>query len=634
MVTSLDITFWMLCLSALSILFLFVYILRMPNKEQIHRVFLFLVLFIFLWSLGHILEVLTSVFRGYTAFSFVYLYYFGLIFVPVTLLLTGLVFVYTRLRFSWKLGLLLVFPVVDFIMLLTEQWHGLYFIEYSIFSSEVIYGPFFTLHTVVAYGYIVAGLFLLLRFSIKNAGFFSRQSLLLTAGVILPFVTNIFQTLGTIDVPVYLTPITFTVTIFLFAFAILRLGFLNVAPIALQRIVDLISDSFLIINQNYEIIDYNQTFQEQFGSLHRVKRREDLLDAIRQIGSLSVDADHLVELNRQAIGTRETQTVERNIQADLPDGGRFDKHFSIEITPVYNREDYLGTILLFKDITQSKRDMETIQANQAVIMEQERMASLGQLIGGIAHNLKTPIMSLSGGIEALRDLVAECRDSVDSPAVEREDFREIAEEMDKWLGKMKPHCSYMSDIISTVKGQATQFTARSTVSFSLGELLKRVDLLMKHELKRSHCRLEVENQIPADTPVQGEVSSLIQVLDNLIMNAIQAYRGQRGVVWLGIRQTPEGFLFSVRDQGEGIPPSVQARLFRSMVTTKGKEGTGLGLYMSHATVKGRYGGRLWFETEPGEGSTFYVEIPQKPAPAAADEADGGEPVRTGDARLP
>jgi signal transduction histidine kinase len=458
----------------------------------------------------------------------------------------------------------------------------------------------------------LAALFLLVRFSVKNSGFFSKQSLLIILGVIFPFVVNILQTINLFHVPVYFTPISFTITIFLFTFAILQLNFLNVTPIALQRIVDLISDSFIIITNNYEIIDYNKTFINTFHEVFELKRRDNLLELLEGVAEFGLDPVNVKVFNDKAIETKETQVVEKNFKGFTKDGEVFNKFFMVEITAIFSKDDYLGTIILFKDITQSKRDLETIKANQTIIMEQERMASLGHLIGGIAHNLKTPIMSIAGGIEGLKELVEEYDNSIGDEEVVDEDHHEIAKEMMSWLGKMGPYCSYMSDIISTVKGQAAQFNTTNTIGFSIDELLKRVDLLMKHELNRFHCALSVESHIDRNSELIGEVSSLVQIFDNIIINSIHAYDGQSGVIELEISEDDRGILFAFKDHGKGMPTSVKERLFTSMITTKGKEGTGLGLYMSYATIKGRFGGDMWFESEEGEGTTFFILIPKKP----------------------
>ena len=86
---------------------------------------------------------------------------------------------------------------------------------------------------------------------------------------------------------------------------------------------------------------------------------------------------------------------------------RLNKYFHVEVNSITNQGNFLGTLILFKDITQHIEDMNTIKANQNLLIERERLASLGQMIGGIAHNLKTPIMSISGAAEGLTDLVKE-----------------------------------------------------------------------------------------------------------------------------------------------------------------------------------------------------------------------------------
>ncbi|NLG10811.1 MAG: ATP-binding protein, partial [Coriobacteriaceae bacterium] len=109
--------------------------------------------------------------------------------------------------------------------------------------------------------------------------------------------------------------------------------------------------------------------------------------------------------------------------------------------------------------------------------------------------------------------------------------------------------------------------------------------------------------------IVGDVNSLVQILDNVIDNAIQAYNGRSGTIQLRVEQVGDDIRFSVSDQGDGIPPEIEKLLFKEMVTTKGKHGTGLGLYMSHSTVKGMFRGNMWLETKLGEGTTFFIQIP-------------------------
>ena len=154
---------------------------------------------------------------------------------------------------------------------------------------------------------------------------------------------------------------------------------------------------------------------------------------------------------------------------------------------IVTSEDELADLSLAFNQTQAftRNNIKQIRANQSMLMERERLASLGQLIGGIAHNLKTPIMSISGAAEALDDLAKEYDSSIDDPEVNSKDHHDIAKDMESWVSKIRSYTEYMSDIITAVKGQAVTLSEVDNVSFDVEELIKRVDILMKHELKNA-----------------------------------------------------------------------------------------------------------------------------------------------------
>jgi signal transduction histidine kinase len=132
---------------------------------------------------------------------------------------------------------------------------------------------------------------------------------------------------------------------------------------------------------------------------------------------------------------------------------------------------------------------------------------------------------------------------------------------------------------------------------------------MQHELKISHCKLNIDSSIDPNTEIKGELNNLVQIFDNIISNAIQAYEGRPGKVDLLIRKNIEEINFIFRDYAGGISEEIQPRLFKEMVTTKGKNGTGLGLYMSYSAIKGRFGGNMWFSSRKDEGTSFHITIP-------------------------
>jgi len=283
----------------------------------------------------------------------------------------------------------------------------------------------------------------------------------------------------------------------------------------------------------------------------------------------------------------------------------------MEKLPVISNDEIGDLTMAFNKVQDKTQGyIQTIKSNQETLMESERLASLGQLIGGIAHNLKTPIMSISGAAEGLTDLVKEYDSSIDDPEVTHQDHHDIAKDMTDWIEKIKTYTSYMSDIITVVKGQAVNLSSDNNIYFKVDELLKDINILMKHELKSALVTLEVQNYVSAETQINGDVNALVQVVNNMISNAIQSYNGKPNqVINLILKTDNSNLLIEIQDHGCGMPEKVKEKLFKEMITTKGKNGTGLGLFMSYSTIKAHFNGDITFESELNKGTKFTIIIP-------------------------
>lgn len=301
-----------------------------------------------------------------------------------------------------------------------------------------------------------------------------------------------------------------------------------------------------------------------------------------------------------------------NIIAGMKNISNLDNILLAENLPTTSNDEIGDLTLEFNKIQDlTKKHVEQLQESQDKLMEGERLASLGQLIGGIAHNLKTPIMSISGAAEGLRDLIKEYDMSIGDSEVTQEDHHDIAKDMNTWVEKIKNYTEYMSDIISAVKGQAVTFTNNKNDTFTIDELIKRVDILMRHELKSALINLQVQLDVNSLTTLHGDVNSLVQVINNMISNSIQAYKGTPNKdINLIVSQDDTSIIVSIQDFAGGLPKDVQNKLFKEMITTKGKDGTGLGLFMSYSTIKAHFGGDITFKTEQNIGTTFNIILPK------------------------
>ena len=592
-----------LIITTISILILFIAIDRTKNKSQIKLAFFFMIICLLICCIGLILQITICSISNIHPIYFDYFVYIGTCFLPVAFFFTSIIFAKTKIEFTKKYLLLFITPIISLLLLWTNDYHNLFFIQYSTNISEGIVGKYFNIHTIYSYGLIAISIFILLRASIKNSTFFSKQSLLICLGCAFPVVINILGTFNFLPMSIYITPISFAIAIFFFALAILKFGFIKTIPIALQRIVDRMSDSYIVLNEDMVITDFNQTLLGTFKLSSTQIRNVNILDILKKFPGLNIDVEVFIAAVNKTKLDNSTFTIEKHWKS-------INKYFHIEINSIKNNNSFLGTLILLKDVTQHNLDMQTIKDNQEILIEKERLASLGQMIGGIAHNLKTPIMSISGAAEGMSDLIKEYRQSAGDPEVTIQDHQEIANDMDDWIKKIRTHLSYMSDIITAVKGQAVAFSDNMFNGFTAEELVKHVDILMKHELKNALITLNTTVDIASNTPINGNINSLVQVINNIISNAIQAYNGKVNKdIYFRLYKENNNLVISVEDFAGGLPDKVKDKLFKEMVTTKGKNGTGLGLFMSYSNIKAHFNGNMRYETEKGKGTTFYIEIP-------------------------
>lgn len=598
-----NVTFWGLVVSAILIFSLAVFSLRIKKKTQLHKVFIVNCLLTLLWSIALIAQIIFSPLYGIEPIKFDYIVYIGACFLPVSLLFTGIVFANTKIKFSWKHCLLFIVPIISLLVLWTNDAHHLFYVHYSTNFSETVYGDYFNIHSIYSYVCIFIGVYFLISYAIKNSGFFSKQSILIMIGTLVPTIVNGLATFGILDISIYVTPITYIITIFCYAFAMFKFQLFKTSPIALQKIVDRISDSYLVLNEDNLITDFNETFLTTFGLTASNVRNVNIFDL------LSSTKEKLVNEKVFKDALQEVRNSSKTVYFEKPFPS-FHKHFHIEMNTITSKGNFLGTLVLLKDTTQHIQDMQTIQNNQEMLMEKERLASLGQLIGGIAHNLKTPIMSISGAAEGLNDLIKEYDTSIGDPEVTENDHHDIARDMAVWTQKIKEYSEYMSDVITAVKGQAVVMSEQDSYLFTVEELVKRVDILMRHELKNALINLKVSVMIDGNTELKGNVNSLVQVINNMISNSIQAYNGRTNEnIELAISEKNSNVIISVKDYAGGLPKEISDKLFKEMVTTKGKNGTGLGLFMSYSNIRAHFNGNITVDSTPGVGTEFHIILP-------------------------
>ena len=235
------------------------------------------------------------------------------------------------------------------------------------------------------------------------------------------------------------------------------------------------------------------------------------------------------------------------------------------------------------DITEKKRW-------QRQMIMQDRMASIGQFVSGIAHELNNPLTSVIGFSELL--LQRELPDDV------REDVKIVNFEAQRTSAIVK-------NLLTFARQQPQE-----KQSISISDPIKAVMALRAHEQKVNNLKMKMD--LPENLPlIRGNGSQLQQVFFNLISNAEFAVMERRHKGTITIKAVRDGNVVrvSIHDDGTGISPENMKRLFSPFFTTKEPgRGTGLGLSICQGIVS-EHGGRIWAESEKGKGSTFFIELP-------------------------
>lgn len=578
---------------------------RRGNNKLIHKLYMLVTIVVIVWMIGVIAANFVDQSNAQALWVCDSITYIGGAYAPMFSLLIALVFTKNLEKLPRKYLLLAVIPTITNIVAWTNPLHHLLYEEFSVYSNEILFGPYIYISGAFSYFCLALSVYLMARYAIRmKRQLIAQQAMLFCVGSLIPCIVNLFGTLNIVNLSIAATALAFIATVAMHGFAIYHYHMLDIKPIAMQKVLDWISDCYVVTDDHGEIIDCNAAFEKIFAQ-YGMARGKRLEDCVRQedIENKTV----VYNLLSAAANCRESLSTISFEQAAFLEKQKL--YFMVDLTPLIVDNVLEGFVAIFKDVTKLRDGMQRLHDSQARLMEQERLASLGQMVGGLAHNLKTPIMSISGSSAAIDNLIDECVASIGDEEVTEEDYREIYFEMRDWLSKMRDACAYMSDIITAVKGQAANISADAEGDFSVEELMKRVSLLLRHELQRTACKLEVVNETNCEVRIHGDINSLVQVVNNLISNAtfaVQPKGGGRIIVRFAIAEA--GLRLTVEDHGIGIAPDVKERLFRQMITNKGAQGTGLGVYISNTVIKAKFGGRMWAEDNAGGGAIFGLEI--------------------------
>ena len=267
------------------------------------------------------------------------------------------------------------------------------------------------------------------------------------------------------------------------------------------------------------------------------------------------------------------------------------------------------TIQLQEEIRQ-RMELET------QLVHAQKMEAVGQLASGIAHEINSPSQFANDNILFLKDAVegfiAEIDRAENAPDEKEMDF--LKENAPQAVEQAKEGIGRITTIVKSMKNFAYRDATSEKKPNDLNQAIRSTAVVATNEWKY-HAELEMnlDETLPMVPCNIGEIN---QVVLNLIVNGAHAIRdrfedGQKGTLIVATNHYPEKdcVVISITDNGGGIPEDVQARIFEPFFTTKEVGvGTGQGLAIAHNVVVKSHGGQIWFDSKPGEGTTFYISL--------------------------
>ena len=305
-------------------------------------------------------------------------------------------------------------------------------------------------------------------------------------------------------------------------------------------------------------------------------------------------------------------------------------------TQLRNRD---GTVMeshaIIKDITERIRDeqalwkmnVELADANkklkesQTLMVQQEKLASIGQLAAGVAHEINNPLGYLKSNNAAVRKHLAAVKsfleqvmagaDDAIRASAETYDIAYILGDFDAIMQESEDGFRRITEIVQNLKSFSRIDSAERFGLFDINKGIENTLAVATNEVKYvADVKVDL-GPLPPVECIGGEIN---QVFLNLIVNAAQAIKAQsregRGTIVIRTGAVADKVWIEVSDDGPGIPEEIQLRIFDPFFTTKPVgQGTGLGLSISSDIIANKHGGRLTVSSEPGKGASFRISLP-------------------------
>lgn len=260
---------------------------------------------------------------------------------------------------------------------------------------------------------------------------------------------------------------------------------------------------------------------------------------------------------------------------------------------------------------------DNLKMAQQSLVESEKMASLGSLVAGVAHEINTPVGISVTAASFLQERIRDFHQKIDEKQLSRSYLTELIHSLDESSQLLQNNLRRASDLISSFKQVAVDQSSQAHYKFNVADNLHQVAVSLGHQLRKSQSEMSIE--CDPELNIYSYPGSFAQIYSNLILNSIRhgfdEWQGERKILIQVTRHDTELHI-DYRDTGKGIDPQILPRIFDPFVTSKrGQGGSGLGTHIVYNLIVQLMHGRITCESKPDQGARFQIRLPLEAAPA-------------------
>lgn len=540
-----------------------------------------------IWSIGYGFELASATLDQIK--TFINIEYIGIVTLPMTwfffcLKMTG--------RDRWfkrplNLIMILIIPAATLLLVWTNAYHHIHYQDLYVshnngFPMAVIKpGIGYRIFTVYFYILLGAGAFMLITKFRKADPIYKKQNYSIIIGALIPWLANIsyligLRPLGNLD----LTPFAFIATIFFISIGIYRFRLFDILPVAREKVLELMQDGFMILDQHQRIIDYNSSFQHYLGTTKKIvgkpvnelfNMQPDLLNYLQN--KISGKLDLVIDTSKGSL----------ELEADIS----------------FLNDDNLNSniaIVKFQDQTSVKKESLKIKEQAAELQKLNQLKD--RIFSIIAHDLRAPLVNLS---EVLK--------MISNDIITPEEFKLLTPILSKDI-------IYTTDLLENIlhwsRSQLKGYGINKE-HFNLRNLI--INEIDYHQPPASIKEIQIIHNVFPNVIVYADMLMIQIVVRNIINNAIK-FSNTGGTIDISANYQRSGFVYLyIKDNGVGMPEEAVQKVFGGAnISTRGtmhEKGTGLGLMICKEFMQ-RNDGDVTVESEAGKGTTFVIKIPVNP----------------------